>query len=93
MQVPMMNTTNPQFEGRSVQIKAAGPIAQIISLLIVLALVVIGFIIFIPIAIGVIVLALILFGYFKIKRALARTHAPNGPLDGRHNVRVIDRDE
>jgi len=89
----MMNTTNPQFEGRSVEFKAAGPIAQIVSLLIVLALVVIGFIIFIPIAIGIIVLAIILYSYFKIKAALSRTHAPNGPLDGRHNVRVIDRDE
>jgi fatty acid desaturase len=88
-----MDPTNPQFSARSVEIKAAGPLAQILSVLILLALIVIGFVIFIPVAIALIVLALVLFGYFKIKRALARTHAPNGPLDGRRNVRVVDRDE
>ena len=93
-----MNQTNPQFgstspAGRSVQFNATGPIARILSLLILLALIVIGFIIFIPLAIIIIVLALILFAYFKIKRLFAKTHAPNGPLDGRHNVRVINRDE
>jgi 4-hydroxybenzoate polyprenyltransferase len=93
-----MNQPNPQFgsastPGRSVQFKVGGPIAQILSLLILLALIVVGFIIFIPLAIIIIVLALILFAYFKIKRAFSKSHAPNGPLDGRRNVRVMDRDE
>ncbi len=88
-----MTNPNPHLGSRSVQIKASGPIAQILSILILLALIVIGFIIFIPLAIIVIVLALLLFGYFKIKRLFAKSHAPNGPLDGRRNVRVIDRDE
>ncbi|MDF1809310.1 MAG: hypothetical protein P1U42_06410 [Phycisphaerales bacterium] len=91
-----MNTTNPQnafANGRTVRIKASNPIAQILSLLILLTIIVIGFIIFIPLAIIVIVLTLVLFVYFKIKRAFANTRAPNGPLDGRRNVRVVERDD
>lgn len=97
-----MNQPNPQSHqqfgsnspnGRSVQFKVGGTIAQILSLLILLALIIVGFVIFIPLAIIVIVLALILFAYFKIKRFFRKTHAPNGPLDGRRNVRVMDRDE
>lgn len=93
-----MTNTNPKFgqttpSGRSVQFNASGPIAQILSLLILIILIVVGFVIFIPLAIIIIVLALILFVYFKIKRAFKKTHAPNGPLDGRRNVRVMNRDE
>ena len=92
-----MTTPNPHLgsstTGRSVQIRANGPIAQIISILILLTLIVVGFVIGFIILVPLVVLALILFGYFKIKAALARTHAPNGPLDGRHNVRVVERDE
>lgn len=93
-----MNQPNPQFgssntTGRSTTITATGPIAQILSILIFLVLIVVGFVLGFIILIPIAILALILFVYFKIKAALARTHAPNGPLDGRHNVRVIDRDE
>ena len=98
-----MNQPNPQFDpdpvtpdsstGQSDQFNAAGPITQFISILIVLALIVLGFIIFIPLAIIVIVLALILFAYFKLKGFFKHAHDPNGPLDGRRNVRVVERDE
>ncbi len=93
-----MNQPNPQFQssspaGRSVQFKVGGPIAQLLSLLILVILVIVGFVIFIPLAIIIIALALILYAYFKIKRLFTKTHAPNGPLDGRRNVRVMDRDE
>lgn len=93
-----MNQPNPQFDqssttGRSVQFKAPGPIVQLLSLLILLTLIILGFIIFIPLAIIVIALAIILYTYFKLKRFFAKSHAPNGPLDGRRNVRVVDRDE
>ena len=62
-------------------------------MLILIILVIVGFVIFIPLAIIIIALALILYAYFKIKRLFTKTHAPNGPLDGRRNVRVMDRDE
>lgn len=93
-----MNQPNPQFgssttSARSVHFRAPGPIAQILSILILLTLIILGFIIFIPLAIIIIALALILFAYFKIKRLFSKSHAPNGPLDGRRNVRVMDRDE
>ncbi|MBL4699371.1 MAG: hypothetical protein JKX70_11110 [Phycisphaerales bacterium] len=93
-----MNRSNQQFtsastSGRSVHFRVPGPIAQILSLLILLVLIVVGFVIFIPLAIIIIALALILFAYFKVKRAFSKSHAPNGPLDGRRNVRVMDRDE
>ena len=93
-----MNQPNPQFghsprPGRSVQIKASGPIAQILSIIILLTLIVIGIALGIIILIPLGILALLLFAYFKIKRLFAKTHAPNGPLDGRRNVRVVDRDE
>ena len=93
-----MNQPNPQFSqsipgGRSAQFKVGGPIAQILTLLILLVLIVVGFVIFIPLAIIIIVFALILLAYFKVKRAFSKSHAPNGPLDGRRNVRVMDRDE
>ena len=93
-----MNEPNPQLDqstgyGRSTTITATGPIAQILSILILLVLIVVGFVLGFIILIPIAILALILFVYFKVKAALARTHAPNGPLDGRRNVRVIDRDE
>jgi hypothetical protein len=87
-----MNQPNPQFTQRSVQIKAPGPFVQILSMLILLAIIVIGFVIFIPLAIFIIALGLILFAYFKLKIFFKRAHDPNGPLDKRRNVRVVDRD-
>lgn len=42
------------------------------------------------ILIGAVILSLFLIAH-KLKLALAGAKAPNGPLDGRRNVRVIDR--
>ena len=93
-----MTNTNQQFgqttpSGRSVQFNASGPIAQILSLLILIILIVVGVIVGIAILIPIAIIGLILFVYFKIKRAFKKTQAPNGPLDGRRNVRVMNRDE
>lgn len=98
-----MNQLNPQFDpdpvtpdsstGQSDQFKIPGPITQIFSILILLTLIVVGFILGFIILIPLVVLALIIFVYFKIKRFFAKTHDPNGPLDGRRNVRVVERDE
>ena len=93
-----MNQPNPQFQssspaGRSVQFKVGGPIAQLLSLIILLVLIVVGVIVGIAILIPIAIFGLILLAYFKIKRLFTKTHAPNGPLDGRRNVRVMNRDE
>ena len=87
-----MNQTNPQST-RTIRFNAAGPITQLLSLLIILALIVIGFAIAIPLIIGLAALFLVFYIYVRIKLWLNRTRAPNGPLDGRRNVRVIKRDE
>lgn len=92
MNQPFSQSNSP-LPGQSVRIKPSGPIAQILSILIVLALLVIGILVFIPLIVIAIVLGLIFIAYFKIKRAFSRAHNPNGPLDGRRNVRVVDRDE
>ena len=96
-----MNQPNPQF-GFSTGTQAGGfrrpgPIAQFFSLVLLVAIVIVGFVIgiaiLIPLVIILLVLGVVLFAYLKIKRFFARTHAPNGPLDGRRNVRVMNRDE
>jgi len=92
-----MNQPNPQFSfstgTQAGGFRRPGPIAQFFSLVLLVAIVIVGFVVGIAILIPLLVLGVVLFAYLKIKRFFARTHAPNGPLDGRRNVRVMDRDE
>lgn len=89
-----MPSDHPQFgPSRSVGIRAPGPIAQILSLLVFLALVAIGFVIFIPLALFAITVGLLFFIYIKVRVALTRARRPGGALDERRNVRVRERDE
>lgn len=84
----------PQFgSARAVDIRVPGLLAQIIAILIFLAIVTVLFFIIVPVAIVLFVVGLIVYAWFRIKRALRRAHDPNGPLDGRRNVRVVNRDE
>ncbi len=83
----------PGSQSRSVKINASNPIAQVFALIILVALIIIGITLGILLLIPIAILGIILFVYFKIKRAFSRAKDPNGPLDGRHNVRVINRDE
>jgi hypothetical protein len=53
-------------------------------LFLVFGIMVLGAIVAIPLALGGAV-------YFAIKRGIARLRAPNGALDGRRNVKVIER--
>ncbi len=46
----------------------------------------------IPLLILGVVGGLLLGVVFSVRRAFARAKAPNGPLDGRENVRVVRRD-
>ncbi len=89
-----MSDTNPQFgSARSVTIQGPGILAQIIAILIFLLIVAALFFIIVPLAIVLLVVGLIAYAWFRIKRAFRRAHDPNGPLDGRRNVRVVERDD
>ncbi len=89
-----MNDSSPQFgSARSVTIQGSGLIAQILAIIIFLAIVTALFFIIVPLAIILLVVGLIAYAWFRIKFAFRRAHEPNGPLDGRRNVRVVERDE
>lgn len=78
---------------QSVTFRAPGPFARFISLFLLFLFIILGFIIAIPLLLIAAVLGLVFFLYLKIKNTLTRAHQPNGPLDGRHNVKVINPDE
>ena len=89
-----MNDSSPQFSSsRAVTFKAPGILTQILAILIFLAIVAALFFIIVPLAIVLLVVGLIAYAWFRSKRAFRRAHDPNGPLDGRRNVRVVERDE
>ncbi|MCC5824388.1 MAG: hypothetical protein LAT64_04360 [Phycisphaerales bacterium] len=73
-------------QGRSVRVPAL--LAQFLALVFFLGLLVVGLIVFIPLAIiaGVVFLITLVVVWVRLK--LARARSPNGPLDGRRNVRV-----
>lgn len=68
-------------------------LAQLAVLLIIMGLIVLGLIIFIPLAIFAAGAFLITLGVMWVRVKWFQIRQPNGPLDGRHNVRVIKRDE
>tara|TARA_E500000318_G_scaffold54309_4_gene50659 strand:- start:7366 stop:7626 length:261 start_codon:yes stop_codon:yes gene_type:complete len=86
-----MSNTRPQFT--SVSLQGQGILTQLIAIIIFLAIVAALFFIVLPLAIVLFVVGLIAYAIFRIKRAFRRAHEPNGPLDGRRNVRVVQRDE
>ena len=86
-----MSNTRPQFT--SVSLQGQGILTQLIAIVIFLAIVAALFFIVLPLAIVLFVVGLIAYAIFRIKRAFRRAHEPNGPLDGRRNVRVVQRDE
>lgn len=89
-----MSDSNPQFTSPpSVTFKGPGLIAQILAIIIFLAIVAALFFIILPLAIVLLVVGLIVYAWYRIKFAFRRAHDPNGPLDGRRNVRVVNRDE
>ncbi|MFG0246771.1 MAG: hypothetical protein ACF8MF_12060 [Phycisphaerales bacterium JB052] len=89
-----MNDSSPQFGStRSVTIQGPGLIAQILAIIIFLAIVAVLFIFIVPLAIVLLFIGLIVYAWYRIKFAFRRAHDPNGPLDGRRNVRVVERDD
>ncbi|MCC6950204.1 MAG: hypothetical protein IT433_02035 [Phycisphaerales bacterium] len=72
-----------------------GPFALLIWLAwaLVIALgVVVALVLLVPLALLALVIGLGAWLYARLTRALRREHEPNGVLDGRRNVRVIDPD-
>lgn len=89
-----MSNTNPQFgSARTFSLQGQGILTQLIAIVIFLAIIVALFFIVLPLAIVLFFVGLIAYAIFRIKRAFRRAHEPNGPLDGRRNVRVVQRDE
>ncbi len=78
---------------QTVTFRTTNPLVRFLSLFLFFLFIILGFIIAIPILIIAAVLGLVFFLYIKIKNTLTRAHQPNGPLDGRHNVKVINPDE
>lgn len=89
-----MEPQRTSFQGRTnaTTFQIPGVVGQVVALLLIAALAVVGFLIFLPLVIvaGVGLVAFVGVTWLRLKWRQA--HAPNGPLDGRHNVRVIDRD-
>lgn len=89
-----MNDARPQFtSARTVSLQGQGILTQLIAIVIFLAIVAALFFIVLPLAVVLFVVGVIAYIVFRIKRAFRRAHEPNGPLDGRRNVRVVKRDE
>jgi Flp pilus assembly protein TadB len=82
----------PRIERRE-----AGPMARLVAGLIFLvslgAVVVVAIVataFLLPLLAILIVVFGVWYAWFRARRAWSRAHAPNGTLDGRENVRVID---
>lgn len=79
--------------GQTFTFRAPGPLTQFLAILIFLVIVAVLFVLVVPLAILVFAVGLIAYAIFRIKLFFRRAHEPNGPLDGRRNVRVVQRDE
>ncbi|MBL4591725.1 MAG: hypothetical protein JKY96_07165 [Phycisphaerales bacterium] len=90
--ITMMNQFIPTST-QPARTNPAGIIASVFCLILRIILVIIGLLIAIPVIVILLVLGLLIFAYIRIRMLFTRAHKPNGPLDGRHNVRVIDRDD
>ncbi|MGJ8637115.1 MAG: hypothetical protein ACSHX5_09745 [Phycisphaerales bacterium] len=77
----------------TVRIRQAGPFTRALMFCAVILFAVLSFIIAVPLILLALILGLVFYIILKIKSLFTKAHAPNGPLDGRHNVKVINRDE
>lgn len=84
---------NGPFQSQSYQFSAGGWVARVLGLILLLGLIAIGLIVGFIVAVPLIAVAIILYIYIRIRLFFKRAHDPNAPLDGRRNVKVIDRDE
>lgn len=77
----------------TVTIRQAGPFTRALMFLAVILFATLAFIIAIPLILLALIVGLIFYLILKIKSLFTKAHAPNGPLDGRQNVKVINRNE
>lgn len=89
----LTSSTSTTSTTRAVEFRLPGPLARLLSLFLLILFILLAFLIAIPLLIIALIVGLIFLFYIKIKRTLTRAKSPNGPLDGRHNVKVINRDE
>lgn len=80
-------------QNRQATLRLPGPLGQLLALVCVLIFAMLAVLIAIPLLIIGAALLLIFLGVTWLRLKFRRAKAPNGPLDGRHNVRVIRRDE
>jgi len=76
----------------TVKFRLPGPLTRLLSIFLLILFIILGFLIAIPLILLAIFVGLIFLLYIKIKNTLTHAKSPNGPLDGRQNVKVIKRD-
>ncbi len=69
---------------RGVDVAARSPFAQGLALL----MIAVGLVVMIPLMVIALIAVVVLFATRRIGRAVRSLSSPNGPLDGRRNVRV-----
>ncbi|MBO6512458.1 MAG: hypothetical protein JJ974_00645 [Phycisphaerales bacterium] len=88
-----MEHLNATSTTTTVRIGQAGPLKRLLLFFAVILFAVLSLIIAIPLILLALILGLVFYIILKIKSLFTKAHAPNGPLDGRHNVKVISPDE
>lgn len=76
---------------RAYNAKPRGPIGAAFHVILTLVILLLMLVLIIPILLVLFVVGLVLFGYFKIRRAIGGPRAAS-VSEGRENVRVIERD-
>lgn len=88
-----MEHLNATSTTTTVRIRQAGPLTRALMFLAVILFAALSFIIAVPLILLALVVGFIFYIIIKIKSFFTKAHAPNGPLDGRQNVKVINRDD
>jgi len=92
------DTYDPQMDehatSQTVRVTIARPslLAQLVFVLIAIVGFAITLLIVIPVGLLIAVVVLVLVLIERVRRGIARLFRPNGPSQGRRNVRVISRD-
>ena len=72
---------------------AGGPLTRLLALVATLLMAVLFLLLLIPLAVIGAIGAVCFFAYRKVAGFINAARSPNGVLDGRRNVRVIDRSD
>lgn len=80
------------LNGRTTQVRLPPLLARVLAVLILLTILVVGVLLVVPLLIIAAVVLAVGLTVFWIRLKLRAAKQPNGPLDGRRNVRVVSRD-